>query len=54
LFPVWWFSEAMGAFRFSGAPEALGISMSALVLTPLFLSVAALAFARTDVTTSPE
>lgn len=54
LFPVWWFSEAMGAFRFSGAPEALGISISALVLTPIFLALAATAFSRRDVTTSPE
>jgi len=54
LFPVWWFSEAMGAFRFNGAPEALGISLSSLVLTPVFLAVAAMAFSRRDVTTSPE
>lgn len=54
LFPVWWFSEAMSRFNFKGAPQALSISLSALVMTPIFLAVAALAFARTDVTTSSE
>jgi hypothetical protein len=54
FFPVWWFSEATSAFHFYGAPQALGISFSALLLTPCFLALAALAFARRDVTTSPE
>jgi ABC-type transport system involved in multi-copper enzyme maturation permease subunit len=54
LFPVWWFSEATSKFHFNGAPQAFGISFSALLLTPCFLAVAALAFARKDVTTSPE
>lgn len=54
LFPVWWFSEATSAFHFNGAPDALRICISAFLLTPCFLSVAALAFARRDVTTAPE
>ena len=54
LFPVWWFSEATSTFHFYGAPQALGISFSALLLTPCFLALAAMAFARRDVTTSPE
>ena len=54
LFPVWWFSEAMSGFHFKGAPHAPGISLSALLLTPLFLAIAAMVFAHRDVTTSPE
>src|SRR6266849_867953 len=54
LFPVWWFSEATSAFHFNGAPQALGITFSALLLTPCFLAAAALAFSHRDVTTSPE
>jgi ABC-type transport system involved in multi-copper enzyme maturation permease subunit len=54
VFPVWWFSESADTFRFNGAPHALSISLSALLLTPCFLALAALAFARRDVTTSPE
>jgi len=54
LFPVWWFSEAMSRFHFNGAPHAPGISLSALLLTPFFLAIAALVFAHRDVTTSPE
>jgi hypothetical protein len=54
LFPVWWFSEAMSRFHFNGAPYAPGISLSALLLTPLFLGIASMVFAHRDVTTSPE
>jgi ABC-type transport system involved in multi-copper enzyme maturation permease subunit len=54
LFPVWWFSEATAAFHFNGAPHALYICISALLLTPGFLGLAAMAFARSDVTTVPE
>jgi ABC-type transport system involved in multi-copper enzyme maturation permease subunit len=54
LFPVWWFSEAASAFHFKGAPQGLSISFSALLLTPCFLAAATVAFARRDVTTSPE
>jgi ABC-type transport system involved in multi-copper enzyme maturation permease subunit len=54
LFPVWWFAEATSAFHFNGAPEAPGIILSTLLLTPCVLAIAAVAFARKDVTTSPE
>jgi len=54
LFPVWWFSEATSAFHFNGAPQATGIIFSALLLTPCYLAMAALAFSKKGVTTSPE